>query len=117
ALPAALIIDVLPTDCMAGVDYPVPQLSQLVLGVLAFVIRRYSRVNRYPHDTPPGRGKKGHQLAAAEPQQNQGSPTWILAGRNRSFYPLSPRRRTIISMLKHCSMRTAQHVVLFGRHF
>jgi hypothetical protein len=24
ALPAALVIDVLPTDCMGGVDYPVP---------------------------------------------------------------------------------------------
>ena len=27
ALPAALVIDVLTADCMAGVDYPVPQLS------------------------------------------------------------------------------------------
>lgn len=35
ALPTALVIDVLPTDYMARVDYPVPQLPQLVLRVLA----------------------------------------------------------------------------------
>jgi hypothetical protein len=56
ALPAALVIDVLPTDYMAGVDYPVLQLSQLVLRVLAFVVRRYPRVDRYPHRIPPGNG-------------------------------------------------------------
>jgi hypothetical protein len=33
------VIDVLLTDYMARVDYPVPQLSQLVLRVLAFVVR------------------------------------------------------------------------------
>jgi hypothetical protein len=44
------VIDVLLTDYMARVDYPVPQLSQLVLRVLAFVVRRNPRVDRYPHD-------------------------------------------------------------------
>jgi mannose-6-phosphate isomerase-like protein (cupin superfamily) len=36
--------------------------------------------------------EKGHQLSAAEPQQNQGSPTWISAERNRPLSPLSSRR-------------------------
>jgi hypothetical protein len=58
ALPAAVVIDVLPADYMAGVDYPVPQLSQLVFRVLAFVVRRYPRVDRYPRRIHPGRGKR-----------------------------------------------------------
>jgi hypothetical protein len=49
ALPATLIIDVLLTDYIARVGYPVPQLSELVFRVLTSVVGRYPRVDRYPH--------------------------------------------------------------------
>src|SRR5262249_35849020 len=49
------------------------------------------------------------QLAAVEPQQNQGSATWVLAGRNRSLCPLSSRRNRMSMMLQYYSTTTARH--------
>ena len=59
ALPAALVIDVLPTDYMARVDYPVPQLSQLVLRVLAFVVAPKLRIEQASSAIAGGRSMKG----------------------------------------------------------
>src|SRR5215469_2706556 len=68
-LPTALVIDVLPTDCMPGVACPVPQLSELILRVLAFVVGRDSRINRDAHGMAPIEEKGSPILDGRSPRQ------------------------------------------------
>src|SRR5262245_6303073 len=49
ALPAAAMVHVLAYDLMAGTDAPSPELPELVLRVLAFVVRRYPPIDPHAH--------------------------------------------------------------------
>jgi hypothetical protein len=43
------VVDILVYDLVAGAGAPLPQLPQLVLGVLAFVVGADASVNSYAH--------------------------------------------------------------------
>jgi hypothetical protein len=49
ALPASFMVDVFLHHRMASVGAPLPQLPQLVLRVLAFVVGRDAGVDSYAH--------------------------------------------------------------------
>ena len=49
ALPAAFLVDALVNDLVPGLTTPLAQLAQLVLGILAFVVRADTRLNSYAH--------------------------------------------------------------------
>jgi hypothetical protein len=49
ALPAALMVDIFVHELMASAGTPLPQLPQLVLGILAFVVSADASVNSYAH--------------------------------------------------------------------
>jgi hypothetical protein len=65
ALPAAFVIDLLPAYRVAGIDHPCPQLSQLVLRVLPFVVGRDPCVDRHTHGIAPV-GEKGSVVASGQ---------------------------------------------------
>jgi hypothetical protein len=49
AFAAAIVVDVFVRDGVTGVGTPLPQLSQLVLRVLAFVVGADSSIDRDAH--------------------------------------------------------------------
>src|SRR5262249_61294415 len=51
ALPAAFMFNVLMHELVASAGAPLAQLSELVLGILAFVVGRNSCINSYAHLT------------------------------------------------------------------
>jgi hypothetical protein len=53
ALTAGFVIDILGRNLMPRPGAPFPQRDQLVLGVLAFVVSAYPRVNSDPHRYSP----------------------------------------------------------------
>jgi hypothetical protein len=93
ALPATFVIDVLLTDYMARVGYPVPQLSELVIRVLTSVVGRYPRVDRYPHDIPSSRGKRVINWQPSNPSKVRGPQLRFRRGETGHFLPYLPRRR------------------------